>query len=136
MTKEILLSTELRLLVYSAFICIVMWLPYVLKGILHHGLVRMVSYPAPSYDELPQWTRRLYRAHMNLLENLAPFAVLVIVVHLTGSANETTAMGARLFFWSRIIQIAGHTAGIPWVRTLAFFAGWAGMVMIFVQILY
>jgi len=136
MTKEILLSTELRLLAYTAFLSIVMWLPYVLKAILHHGLVRMVSYPAPSYDELPLWAQRLYRAHMNMVENLAPFAVLVIVAKLTGSTNETTAMGARLFFWSRLIQIAGHTAGVPWVRTVAFFAGWIGMVMIFSQILY
>jgi len=132
--KDILLSTEMRLLVYSAFLCIVMWMPYILMGIGRFGLVRMVSYPAPSYGELPQWTQRLYRAHLNLVENLAAFAVLVIVAQLTGSLNEMTELGARLFFWGRLVQVAGHTAGIPFVRTLAFFVGTAGMIIIFLQI--
>lgn len=134
--KDILLSTEMRLLVYSAFLCIIMWMPVILMGIGRFGLVSMVSYPSPSYGELPQWTQRLDRAHKNLVENLAPFAVLVIVAQLTGSLNEMTALGARLFFWARLVQTAGYAAGIPFVRTLAFLVGWAGMMIIFVQIVY
>lgn len=130
------MSIDIRLLVYSAFICIVMWLPYVLTAIRTFGLRRMVGYPAPGYDQLPQWTQRLYRAHMNLVENLAPFAVLVIAAQMTGAANEWTALGARMFFWSRLAQIALHTAGVPWGRTLMFCIGWAGMLVIFFQILY
>ncbi len=135
MNTAIALTTETRLLVYSVLVCIVMWLPYVLVAIRHFGLVRMVSYPSCDYAELPQWAHRLYRAHMNLIENLAPFAALVIVAQIAGATNEMTTLGARLFFWARIVQIAGHTAGIPWVRTLSFFVGWAGNVIILVQII-
>ena len=99
MTSQIALTVELRLLIYAAFICIVMWLPYILAGIRTFGLVRMVSYPTPDYVNLPQWAQRLYRAHMNMVENLGPFAALVIVAALTGAANEMTAFGARMFFW-------------------------------------
>jgi len=135
MTTALAMTIDLRLLVYTALLSIVIWLPYILMGIMHFGLMRMVSYPACDYSELPQWTQRLHRAHMNLVENLAPFAALVIVAHLTGAANEATALGARLFFWSRLVQVAGHTAGIPFVRTLAFFVGWAGNIVILLQIL-
>ena len=50
---------------------------------------------------------------MNLVENLAPFAALVIIAQLTDAANEMTALGARLFFWARLAQIVLHTAGVP-----------------------
>ena len=134
MNTQIALTVELRLLAYSALLCIFLWLPYILTAIRTFGLVRMVSYPTPDYVNLPQWARRSYRVHMNLVENLAPFAVLVILAALTGSFNEMTALGARMFFWSRIAQIAFHTAGIPWGRTLTFAVGWAGMIVIFLQI--
>lgn len=95
MKAQIAMTVDVRLLVYSASICIVMWLPYILVAIKTFGLMPMVSYPTPSYDGLPDWARRLYRAHMNMVENLAPFAVLVIAAQLTGAANEMTALGAR-----------------------------------------
>ena len=135
MTTAVTLSIEIRLLVYSAFLCLVIWLPYVLVAIGQFGLVRMVSYPACDFDELPGWARRLYRAHMNLIENLVPFAALIIVAQMVGAANEMTVLGARLFFWARLVQIVGHTLGIPWVRTLAFFTGWAGNLIIAAQII-
>ncbi len=135
MTTAIAMTTDLKLLVFTALLSIVMWLPYILMGITHFGLMRMVSYPACNYSELPQWAQRLHRAHMNVVENLAPFAVLVIVAHLTGAANEATALGANLFFWSRLVQVAGQTAGIPFVRTIAFFVGWVGNIIILLQIL-
>ena len=135
MKAQIAMTVDIRLLAYSAFICILMWVPYILTAIKTFGLVNMVSYPVPSYDGLPDWARRLYRAHMNLVENLAPFAVLVIVAALTGTANEMTALGARMFFWARLGQIVLHTAGVPWGRTLFFAVGWAGNIIIFSQIL-
>jgi len=135
MNTQIALTVELRLLAYAVFICIVMWLPYILTAIRTFGLVRMVSYPAVDYAFLPQWSQRLYRVHMNMVENLGPFAALVIVAALTGAANEMTALGARLFFWSRIAQIVLYAAGISWGRTLTFTIGWAGMIVIFLQII-
>ena len=46
---------------------------------------------------LPGWAERAKRAHINMAENLAPFAALVLVAHVTGAANATTAMGAAIF---------------------------------------
>jgi len=59
---------------------------------------------------------------------------LVLVAHLAGAANETTALGARLFFWARILQVVFHVAAVPWLRTAAFLMSWAGSLIIFWQI--
>jgi uncharacterized MAPEG superfamily protein len=75
------------------------------------------------------------RAHINMAENLAPFAALVLVAHVTGAANAITAMGAAIFFWSRLAHALMFIAGLPWVRTLAFVVGVVGELLILTQIL-
>lgn len=135
MSSELVLTTDLRMLTYSTLLCLMLWIPYILAGIGVRGLVRMTGNPQGDYADLPQWAQRTHRAHMNLVENLAPFAALVLVAHLSGTANEITALGARLFFWARVVHAGVYMAGIPWVRTLSFAAGWAGNLIILVQIL-
>ena len=71
---------------------------------------------------------------MNLTENLVPFAALVLIAHAIGAVGELTALGARLFFWARLAQVAVHIAAIPWLRTLAVLVGWVGNLIIFWQI--
>ena len=49
--------------------------------------------------------------------------------------SESTALGATLFFWSRVAHAIVYTVGIPWLRTVAFFGGFVGQVMIFIAII-
>ena len=81
------------------------------------------------------WAGRAQRAHRNMLENLVLFAVLVLVANAAGKANATTALGAELFFWSRIAYAAIYLAGIPWARTAAWGVSVAGLLMIFAQLI-
>ena len=83
---------------------------------------------------VPAWTARAGRAHANLVENLAPFAILVLVAHAAGKTNATTALGATLFFWGRVAHAAVYTAGIPYLRTAVFFVGTAGELLILSQL--
>ena len=129
------LTMELRLLIYAAFICLLLWVPYILAEIKVRGLSRAVGYPSGVVDDLPDWAQRAHRAHLNLVENMAPFAVMVLVANAVGVSNGMTVLGAHLFFWSRLAQIAIMWAGIPWLRTLAFGAGLVGNLLIFVAIL-
>ena len=71
---------------------------------------------------------------MNLVENIGPFAALVLVAHVSGAANDVTAIGAIMFFWARFGQALMHILAVPGLRTLMFFVSWLGMVIIFVQI--
>ncbi len=136
MSGDIALTTELRLLTYTAFISLVLWIPYVLAGIKVRGLTQSVGYPSGVTEDLPDWAQRGHRAHMNLVENLAPFAVLVLVAHVLGVSNAATVLGAQLFFWARLAQTVVMYAGIPWLRTLSFAVAMIGNLIIFAQILY
>ena len=127
----LLLTTELRYLAYAALLSLVLWIPYVLAEIGTRGLSRAVGYPTGFYDDLPAWAQRCHRAHMNLVENLLPFATLVLIAHVAGVASGLTALGAQLFFWARVAQTLVHIAGVPWLRTLAFAVGWIGNLLIF-----
>ena len=133
---DVALTTELRLLTYTALISLLVWVPYILSEIRTRGLTRAVGYPSGVVDDLPAWAQRCHRAHMNLVENIGPFAVVVLVAHVMGINNAMTVLGAQLFFWARIIQIVVMIAGITWVRTAAFAVGLIGNLLILGQILY
>lgn len=84
--------------------------------------------------DVASWVGRAVRAHLNLVENLPPFAILVLVAHVAGKANATTALGATLFFWGRVAHAAIYVAGVPYLRTAAFFVGTIGELMILFQL--
>jgi uncharacterized MAPEG superfamily protein len=128
------LTTDLKMLTWSAALCALIWIPYILARISAWGLLDAVGYPE-SPPEVPAWSARMHRAHLNLVENLVPFAALVLVAHVTGAANESTALGATIFFWGRVVHAVAYIFAIPWVRTLGFAAGIVGMVMIFLAII-
>jgi uncharacterized MAPEG superfamily protein len=127
------MTTDLMMLALSAALCALMWVPYILARIGAWGLVNAVGYPE-SPPDVPDWSARTKMAHSNLVENLVPFAALVLVAQVGGMANEATALGATIFFWARVAHAVAYTFAIPWVRTLTFFAGFVGMVMIFLEI--
>lgn len=129
------MSVDLQMLVWTAVLCVLQALPYTLAIILKAGPVRAMSYPQPGEEYLPEWGRRSKRAHANIAENLAPFAALVLVAHVLGAANETTALAATIFFWSRVAMVVGHTFAIPFLRSVAWIVSLAALVVILTQIL-
>jgi uncharacterized MAPEG superfamily protein len=81
------------------------------------------------------WAGRAKRAHLNMLENLVLFAALVLIAAVANKANATTALGAAIFFWARLAYAVIYVAGIPWLRTVAWFVSVIGMAMIAIQLL-
>jgi uncharacterized MAPEG superfamily protein len=122
------------MLVWSAVLCVVMFLPYVLARVMTWGLTATVGYPV-NPPPLPAWAQRAQRVHLNMVENLLPFAILVLVAQDISVSDGVTATGATLFFWARVVHTIVFIAGIPWARTFAFLAGVVGMAMILAQIL-
>jgi uncharacterized MAPEG superfamily protein len=84
--------------------------------------------------ELPAWSARAKRGHANMVENLAPFAALVLVAHVAGKANATTALGSELFVIGRVAHFLVYTLGIPYLRTAVFAVASIGELMILVQL--
>jgi uncharacterized MAPEG superfamily protein len=84
--------------------------------------------------EVVPWVGRAVRAHQNLVENIGPFAILVLVAHVAGKANELTAVGATIFFWARLAHALAYIAGILYLRTAVFFVGFFGELLILSQL--
>lgn len=119
------MTIELHYLVLAAVLTGLLWVPYVLNRIAVRGLADTVGYPE---NPKPQaaWARRLQGAHGNAVENLVVFAALVLAAHAAGVTNEATAFAAAAYFWARLVHAIAYTLAWPWVRTLAFAAGFAG----------
>ena len=130
------MTTDLWMLVLSAVLCLVLPLPYLMaRGMTPGGVAWGLGNREEDF-RFPAWAGRAERAHRNLVENLAPFAILVLVAHVAGRANATTALGATLFFWGRVLHALTYIAGIPYLRTAVFGLSIVGEIMILLQLLH
>lgn len=85
--------------------------------------------------EMPGMAGRARRAHLNMVENMVLFAALVLIAAVGGKANAMTAMGAMIFFWARLGYAIVYVIGVPWLRTVLWFASVIGMAIIAWQLL-
>jgi uncharacterized MAPEG superfamily protein len=127
------MTTDLSMLAWTTAFTSVLWLPYIVAHIATVGLVPALTYRADA-TRMPDWAARAKKAHSNAIENLAPFAALVIVAQLSGAANEATAAAAIAFFWARVAHFVLAVKLVPFGRTTAFTVGWLALVCIFWQI--
>lgn len=123
---ETTLAAELWWVALSALLMLVTILPYVLDRITTTGFSASVGNPQD--NEIPQstWAIRMKAAHYNMVENMAVFAPLAIIIGLSaGMASGGTATACAVFFFARLVYLVVYTLGIPILRTLAFLVGWA-----------
>jgi uncharacterized MAPEG superfamily protein len=128
------LSPDLTYLVWSVALCVVQMLIAVMAALPQVGLPAL----AGNRDKMPALeglAGRALRAHYNMLENLPLFAALVLVAAVGGRANATTALGAEIFFFARLVHGVVYLAGIPFLRTIIWVVSMVGLVMIFLQLL-
>jgi uncharacterized MAPEG superfamily protein len=128
------MTTDLWMLVSTALLGLFMPFIYGTGRSLQPGGFNWSAGNRDAELVVPDWTRRAVQAHSNLIESLAAFAILVIVAHISGKANEITALGSTIFFWGRVAHIIVYTAGIIYLRTLVWFTSWAGGILILMQL--
>ena len=130
------MTTDLWMLVWTA--ALALGLPFIyLAGLTQApgGAAWGLGNRAEPLAGIPEWAARAQRAHLNLLQNLAPFAILVLVAQVSGKANATTALGATIFFWARVAHAAVYIAGIRYIRTLVFAVATFGAASILTQLI-
>jgi uncharacterized MAPEG superfamily protein len=126
-------TADLHLLVWTVALCLVQMIVAVAGATLQVGLPRLAGNREP-LPELSGWAGRAQRAHRNMLETVALFAALVIVAHMAGLNNDTTILGAQIFFWARLAYAIVYLIGIPWVRTGIWTISMVGLVTILLQL--
>ena len=117
------LSSELTYTALTAAFTGMMWVPIIANRLVEMGPWRALKNPEPDVRPRADWAYRLGHAHRNALENLAVFAPLAIAVHVAGLSTPLTAAAAVIYFYARIAHAVIYGAGIPLLRTIAFFIG-------------
>lgn len=128
------MTSELMSLTWVIALTAVMWMPYILNTIAVRGLMNAVGYPE-NPAPLAGWAQRMKAAHYNAVENLVVFAALVLIANAAGISNDTTVLACEIYFWARLVHVLAYTFAIPFVRTLAFAAGWVCQIMLLLQLI-
>ncbi|MBM1687701.1 MAPEG family protein [Sulfitobacter geojensis] len=108
--------TELGILTCLTLFAASMWIPYivgVVRNPLPEGAPDTFLRPG-NLNDLPAWVHRAHRAHLNLLEQFVPFAVLVLILDRVDGFTALTYWVAIVFFWVRIAHAVGMISG--WAR--------------------
>ena len=123
-------SIEIQMLCWSVVLGLVQLVVATTLALKDQGR----AYNIGSRDEVPPpvsiLTGRFQRAFGNFRQTFVYFAVAVLVVTVLGKANATSALGAQIYFWTRLAYVPVYAAGIPVVRTLIWGASIAGLVMV------
>lgn len=129
------MTADLTYLAMTALLTGLLWLPYILGQISNNGMMKPADFANPKPRKAPLWVQRANRAHVNAVETLAPFAVLVLIAHVAGVADENTALWCAVFFWARVAHAIVYILGIPFARSFAFAAGNVALIALFITII-
>jgi uncharacterized MAPEG superfamily protein len=124
------MTTEMMYLVWSVALTFIIMLVALLGAMSEVGLPKL----AGNREDMPRfagWAGRATRAHLNMLESLVLFAILVLVAQAANIHTAGTLLGAQLFFWGRVAHALIYIAGLPWLRTLAWAVSVVGLIMLF-----
>jgi len=127
------LSMELTMLMWASILYVVQIMVAALAADIQNGL----AWGLGNREDIPTvsgWGGRAQRAQLNMSESLLPFACLVLIAYSLDRTGELSALGAQIFLISRLAHALLYIAGVKVLRTLVYFGGIAGMVLIVVQL--
>ena len=127
------MKPELMLLAWAALLTLAQAVVAVQGALMQVGLPALAG-NREGLPEIKGWAGRAARAHRNMLENLVLFAALVLATVVADKTNNTTLLGAQIFFWARLAYSVVYIAGIPWLRTGVWTVSIVGLAMIFLQL--
>jgi len=131
------LSSEMYWLTWNVVLTACMVIPYAAyRTAKLGGLLQVLKTPLPGdspFDDA--WAHRAYRAHMNAFEGIALFAPLAIAVHLTGIANDVTALSCAIYFWARLIYAPLYYFDVAYFKTITWFVGLIATLTLAYQLL-
>ena len=110
-----------------AYMCIViaLILPIILAGIAKKGSEVPINNndPRDHVRHLKKRAKYAYGAEQNCYESFPPFAIAVLVAHITGATQLTIDILAGLYIFSRFMYIAFYLQGRGTPRSVAFIVG-------------
>lgn len=131
------MTHELLYLLLTAILTALLWIPVVVGYVSSRGALTPAGYRVAPTSPLPDWVQRANRAHINAVENFAPFAAVVLIAQATGVSNATTQACAAVYFFARVAHAVIHIIGFGRfrARTVVFTIGWAAFMIYAVVLL-
>lgn len=129
------MATELQMLVWSVILGLVQVALAAMGSMFQRGPGWAASSRDRPGDPLTGVAGRLDRARGNFLETFPFFAALVLAVMALGQRDATSALGAELYFWARLVYVPVYAAGIVYLRTLVWAVSIVGIVLLLVAAL-
>jgi uncharacterized MAPEG superfamily protein len=124
------MTTELTWLMATALLAGSLWIPYIvgINATDFAGKKEIFVRP-PDAGNMAPWVHRSLRAHQNLLEQLLPFAIVILIGAVLKVSTPVTAWCVVLFFWLRVAHAIVMIAGVSRfpIRPLIYLAGWIVM---------
>jgi len=124
------MKTELLYLLLTAILTGILWIPVVIGYATSRGPLTPADYKTAPTSALPDWVNRANRAHLNAVENIAPFAAVVLIAQATGFSTALTASCAAVYFYARLVHAVIHISGygVFMARTVVFTVAWAAFM--------
>ena len=125
------MTTELFYLLLTALLTGLLWIPVVIGYVTARGVLTPATYRVAPTAPLPDWVNRAQRAHLNAVENFAPFAAVVLIGHAVGVHGAITTGCAAVYFFARLAHAVVHISGFGRfkARTLLFTVAWVAFVV-------
>lgn len=124
------LSTELKMLLYSSILGIIQLLITAHLSTLQRGIKWNLSARDQKPPELTGVAARMDRGFKNFMETFPFFIAAITIVQITQLQSTTSSMGAMIYFWARLVYVPLYAAGIPVVRTIVWSLSFIGLIMV------
>ena len=121
------MTTELTWLTYTALLAGSLWIPFIVGVNITDFEGKDIQFiRPPDYSKMKPWVHRSLRAHQNLLEQLVPFAIIVLIGAVARVSTPVTVACSIIFFWLRVAHAAGMISGLARLplRPMIYFSGW------------
>lgn len=82
------------------------------------------------------WVGRADRAQRNHHDNLAMIAVVILVAHLSGTADRVSAVASAVVLGSRLLHSVAYILGLTGLRSTAYFASIGGLGVIVLRAVF
>ena len=120
---------EIQMLVCAVALLVVIILIQATAGVFQMGPMKALG----NRDDVPPltgWAARTQRCEDNQVVSLVLFAPLVLATVLLKQADQWSALGSTVYLYARVAYAACYLIGIPFLRTLSWVAGMAGIALV------
>lgn len=121
---------EMRMLFYAIAFGIFQLVLSISFNVAGHGLAYGVGPRDEPPKPLGKVASRIERAYKNFLETFAFFAAAVFLAYALDRSTPSSALGAQIYVWSRLLYLPAYVIAVPFVRTLCWTASIVGIVMV------